>query len=88
MATKKPRLADLVDKSMEGRELPGEPAAPPPSGEPGRERFKPKPKQAVVIRLDEGDYGILQRIAERKGTKAAALIRQAVKAMIRKEGGA
>ncbi|MDR0553472.1 MAG: hypothetical protein LBG76_01545 [Treponema sp.] len=88
MATKKPGIAALVDKSMEGRELPGEPepsAAPP---DKGRERFKPNPKQAVVIRLDEGDYGILQRIAERKGTKAAALIRQAVKEMIRQEGGA
>jgi hypothetical protein len=84
MATKKPKLADLVGKSTEGRELPGEGAALPGKS---RERFKPGPKQAVVIRLGEGDYGILQRIAERKGTKAAALIRQAVKEMIRAEGG-
>jgi hypothetical protein len=89
MATKKPNLADLVNKSMEGRELSGgpEPAATAPEGK-SRERFKPSPKQTVVIRLDEGDYGILQRIAERKGTKAAVLIRQAVKTMIREEGGA
>jgi hypothetical protein len=86
MATKKPKLADLVDKSMEGRELPGEAessAAPPGKR---RERFKPGPKQAVVIRLDEGDYGALQLIAERKGTKAAALIREAVKEIIRNDG--
>jgi uncharacterized protein (DUF4415 family) len=88
MATKKSRIGDLIDKSMEGRELPGEPEPTAPIPERSRARFKPNPKQAVVIRLDEGDYGTLQRIAERKGTKAAALIRQAVKEMIRQEGGA
>jgi hypothetical protein len=87
MATKKPRLSVLVDQSMEGRELPGDPGAAPLNQEQSRERFKPYPKQAVVIRLDKGDYRILQRIAEGKGTKAAALIRQAVKEMIRSEGG-
>jgi 16S rRNA U516 pseudouridylate synthase RsuA-like enzyme len=87
MATKKPSIADLVDKSMEGRSLDGGKGAAPAQADGSRERFKPSPKQAVVIRLDEGDYGILQRIAERKGTKAAALIRQAVKEMIRQEGG-
>jgi 16S rRNA U516 pseudouridylate synthase RsuA-like enzyme len=86
MATKKPKLAGLVDKSMEGRELPGGAEAP-SNPDQSRERFKPRPKQAVVIRLDEGDYRILQRIAERKGTKAEALIRQSVKEMIRNEGG-
>jgi hypothetical protein len=86
MATKKPKLAELIDKSMEGRELSCEPEASAPL-EQNRVRFKPTPKQAVVIRFDEGDYGILQRIAERKGTKAAALIRQAVKEIIRQEGG-
>jgi hypothetical protein len=88
MATKKPKLAELIDKSMEGRELPTEQEESGNSPAHIRGRFKPNPKQAVVIRLDEGDYGILQRIAERKGTKAAALIRQAVKEMIRHEGGA
>jgi 16S rRNA U516 pseudouridylate synthase RsuA-like enzyme len=85
MATKKPDIAALVDKSMEGRNLAGIPA---PRNPLKRERFKPAPKQQVMIRLDEGDYGILQRIAERKGTKASALIRQAVKDIIRTEGGA
>ena len=87
MATKKPRIGYLIDKSMEGRELAGGTEAAPAAPEAGRGRFKPNPKQAVVIRLDTGDYGLLQRIAERKGTKAAALIRQAVKEMIRNEGG-
>jgi hypothetical protein len=88
MATKKPSISDLIDKSMEGRELAGGQDTAPAAPEQGRGRFKPAPKQSVVIRLDEGDYGILQRIAERKGTKAAALIRQSVKEMIRNEGGA
>lgn len=84
MATKKPTIAALVDQSMEGRALTA-PAVPP--APQARERFKPTPKQAVMIRFDEGDYGILQRIAERKGTKASALIRQAVKEIIKAEGG-
>jgi 16S rRNA U516 pseudouridylate synthase RsuA-like enzyme len=82
MATKKPNIANLVNQSMEGRNLAGTSV---PEPHP-RERFKPSPKQTVMIRLDEGDYGILQRIAERKGTKASALIRQAVKEIIRTEG--
>jgi hypothetical protein len=86
MATKKPKIGDLIDKAMEGRELAGGTEARPAPPERNRERFRPSPKQAVVIRLDEGDYSILQRIAERKGTKAAALIRQAVKEMIQTEG--
>jgi hypothetical protein len=91
MATKKPNIAALVDQSMEGRGLAASSAAPtapavPPAPQP-RERFKPAPKQAVMIRFDEGDYGLLQRIAERKGTKASALIRQAVKEIIKAEGG-
>jgi hypothetical protein len=85
MATKKPGIAALVDQSMAGRNLASTPAAPEGAG---RERFKPTPKQQVMIRLDDGDYLTLQRIAERKGTKAATLIRQAVKDIIRTEGGA
>jgi|LSQA01.1.fsa_nt_gi hypothetical protein len=87
MATKRPQLADLIDKSMEGRDFPGKPEPVQPEPEKSRERFKPNPKQAVVVRFDEGDYATLQRIAERKGTKAAALIRQAVKEIIRQERG-
>jgi hypothetical protein len=84
MATKKPTIGDLVDRSMEHRDLAGVPPADQAAKQP-RPRFKPSPKQAVMIRLDEGDYGILQRIAERKGTKASALIRQAVKDIINAE---
>ena len=84
MATKKPDIAALVNQSMEGRNITSTPATEPEPQQ--RERFKPSPKQAVMVRFDEGDYGILQRIAERKGTKASALIRQAVKEIIKTEG--
>lgn len=87
MATKKPSIGDLVDKSMECRDLASN-QPPVTGGRQLRPRFKPSPKQAVMIRLDEGDYGILQRIAERKGTKASALIRQAVKDIINAENRA
>jgi hypothetical protein len=88
MATKKPDIAALVDKSMAVRNLAGTPATTAATEGAGRERFKPAPKQHVMIRLDDGDYRTLQQIAERKGTKAAALIRQAVKDIIRTEGSA
>jgi hypothetical protein len=45
-------------------------------------RYKPAPKQAVLVRLDSGDYAALQRIAARKGTTASALIRGAVKDLL------
>jgi len=86
MATKRPSIASLVDKSMEGRNLdaaPGTEKAQLPGG-----RFTPAPKRQVLIRLDDGDYADLQQIAARKGTKAAALIRQAVKEIIRTESRA
>ena len=85
MATKKPSIAELVDKSMSGRNI----ASPDNAQEKSvkSERFKPTPKQSVLIRLDEGDYRTLQRIAEEKGTKASALIRQKVKEIIKDEIG-
>jgi 16S rRNA U516 pseudouridylate synthase RsuA-like enzyme len=84
MATKKPNIAELVDKSMSGRNI----SSPDNAQEESKgKRFKPTPKQSVLIRLDEGDYRTLQRIAEEKGTKASALIRQKVKEIIKEEGG-
>jgi hypothetical protein len=56
-------------------------AAPRPGG-----RVK-RPKEAIKIRLDAGEYALLQDIAERQGSKASILIRQAVKEIIRKNGG-
>jgi hypothetical protein len=39
----------------------------------------------VQVRFDPGDYEKLQMIAWRRGTKAAALIRETVKEIIRKD---
>jgi hypothetical protein len=88
MATKRPGIAALVDQSMAGRDLASAPAPAETAAPQRKERFKPAPKEAVVVRFDVGDYAILQRIAERKGTKASNLIRQAVKEIIKAEGEA
>ena len=85
MATKKPTIAELVDKSMSGRNISSPDNAQEESFK--SKRFRPTPKQSVMIRLDEGDYRTLQRIAEEKGTKASALIRQKVKEIIKDESG-
>jgi urease beta subunit len=66
---------------MEGRDI--RPSI--PSATDSGARFDPPPKRQVQVRFDPGDYEHLQMIAYRKGTKAAALIREAVKEIIRKD---
>jgi hypothetical protein len=83
MATKRKDIEDLVSKSMENRQIISTPAE-----EKERGRFITPRKEVVQIRFDPGDYETLQRIAYRKGTKAAALVRQIVKEYIKAEGGA
>ena len=82
MATKRTDIENLVNKSMENRQITAAPAE-----EAARSRFVTPRKQQVQIRFDPGDYEALQRIAYRQGTKAAALVRQLVKKYIRDEGG-
>jgi len=82
MATKRKDIEDMVSKSMENRKIISTPV-----GEKERSRFVTPRKEAVQIRFDPGDYEALQKIAYRKGTKAAALVRQAVKEYIKSEGG-
>jgi hypothetical protein len=89
MATKREgKIENLISKTMKGRDI----AASVPSGAGtlpplAAGRFDPPVKKQVQIRFDPGDYETLQRIAYRKGTVAAALVRQAVKDIIRAEGG-
>jgi hypothetical protein len=83
MATKRGDIEDLVKKTMEGRDIA---ASAPPDAREGAAKFDPPPKRQVQVRFDPGDYEKLQVIAYRKGTKAAALIREAVKEIIRKDG--
>jgi hypothetical protein len=86
MATKREDIEKLISKTMEGRDITASvPAEEAQSGVMGP--FTPPAKRQVQIRFDPGDYETLQRIAYRKGTKASALIRQAVKDIIRQEGG-
>ena len=82
MATKRKDIETLVINSMEGRGTPTVPAA--SDGE--RIRFTPPVKRQIQIRFDPGDYEALQYIAYRKGTTAAALVRQLVKEYIKKVG--
>jgi hypothetical protein len=84
MATKKKDIDNLIDDSMKGRNIA---ASVPTSNAPAKplERFKPPVKRQIQIRFDPGDYEILQRIAYRKGTSAAALVREAVKEIIKRE---
>jgi hypothetical protein len=81
MATKREDIDGLVRKTMEGRDI----AASAPAGPEEEGKFSPPNKRQVQVRFDPGDYEKLQMIAYRKGTKAAALIREAVKEIIRKD---
>jgi hypothetical protein len=81
MATKREDIDDLVKKTMEGRDIAA--SAPAVPGKAGN--FTPPPKRQVQVRFDPGDYEKLQMIAYRRGTKAAALIREAVKEIIKKD---
>jgi hypothetical protein len=102
MATKREDIEHLISKTMEGRDIAASvpsgsgndvsegtlPETSFPQAAPlAAGRFDPPVKKQVQIRFDPGDYETLQRIAYRKGTVAAALVRQAVKDIIRTEGG-
>jgi len=82
MATKRKDIDNLVKKTMEGRDIAASVPAPAPSE---AAPFAPPPKRQVQVRFDPGDYEKLQSIAHRRGTKAAALIREAVKEIIRND---
>jgi hypothetical protein len=75
MATKREDVEDLVRQTMEGRDIAASAPDPPP-------RYPAK--RQIQVRFDCGDYEKLQAIAYRRGTKAAALVREAVKEVIRK----
>ena len=81
MATKRESIPSLVSKTIEGKNItPNTPVVTTPKE---KQRFAPPPKRQVQIRFDPGDYEQLQIIAHRKGTTAAALIRETVKQIIK-----
>jgi hypothetical protein len=91
MATRREDIESMITKTMEGREIAASvpPESPETAGDAAKvKRFSPPPKRQIQVRFDPGDYETLQRIAYRKGTKAAALVREAVKDLIRREEGA
>jgi hypothetical protein len=79
MAIKRADISEMIKADMAGRELNQ------PEGTAGARpgRPKPKPMESVKIRLDEGDYALLQDIAREQGSKASVLIRQAIKQIIK-----
>jgi hypothetical protein len=82
MAIKRADISEMIKTDMANRNLnqTDEPTTL-PEARPGRP--KPKPMESVKIRLDEGDYTLLQDIAREQGSKASILIRQAVKQIIK-----
>ena len=90
MATKRAQLSTLIQNDMANRDFENSNTATANAGggpAPSRSLKQKTPKEAVKIRLDAGEWELLQDIAERQGTKASILIRQAVKEIIRKSGG-
>lgn len=95
MVTKRQSLNDEINRGMEARAISGQ------SSDGAAERvtddaqkmsidiYKPTKgyKNTVVsIRFDEGDYEKLKVIAQEQGTNGAALIRKAVKDIIKEYG--
>jgi hypothetical protein len=92
MVTKRPTLKDEITRSMEGRAI-GAAAVRSETGKVTKEtqnstsEMQKKPKgyknTIVSIRFDEGDYERLKEIAQEQGTNGAALVRKAVKDIIK-----
>jgi hypothetical protein len=80
MAIKRADISEMIKIDMAGRELNQTDEA---AAEERPDRPKPKPMESVKIRLDEGDYALLQDIAREQGSKASVLIRQAIKQIIK-----
>jgi hypothetical protein len=88
MATKKNPVVDLVSQSMAERDILYETPAVPPEAASGRgvgsgSGAGRRKKRTTSINFDEGDYAALQRIDEEQGLTASALIRQAVKQILK-----
>jgi hypothetical protein len=92
MVKKRPSISEEIARNMEDRII-GEPAAGFPGNEATTVAYKATPetlkttkgyKNTVIsVRFDEGDYERLKQIAKEQGTNGAALIRKAVKDIIR-----
>jgi hypothetical protein len=96
MVKKRPSLSEEIARSMEDRAI-GDPVAGNVADEvteatrkttkEAQEATKGYKNTVISVRFDEGDYERLKEIAREQGTNGAALIRKAVKAIIREAGG-
>jgi predicted DNA binding CopG/RHH family protein len=97
MVKKRPSLSEEIARNMENREI-ADPTADIADDKVTSVTQKTTPdalkatkgyKNTVIsVRFDEGDYERLKQIARDQGTNGAALIRKAVKDIIREAGGA
>lgn len=85
MITKRQNLSDEIARDMEGRSI-GADSATQVTGKvtPEIQKVTKGYKSNIVsIRFDEGDYERIKVIAREQGTNGAALIRKAVKDIIK-----
>jgi hypothetical protein len=82
---KKLNLQETIAKNMEERNIGGPPVeqTPPDISISDQKKYK---SNVASIRFDAGDYEKLRFIALEQGTTAAAMIRKAVKDIIRESG--
>jgi hypothetical protein len=91
MITKRRTLSDKITRTMESRSISGtfndqtNPVQLETPKDPLKMQKKTKGYKSniVSIRFDEGDYERLKEIAQEQGTNGAALVRKAVKDIIK-----
>ena len=92
MVRKRQPLSDMIAKNMQERSI-GEPSSA-AAGDAAQEtqdnnaqtKTKGYKNTIISVRFDEGDYERLKEIAQEQGTNGAALIRKAVKDIIKAAG--
>lgn len=85
MATRRDRIKAAVSQEMQERDLPGKKA----HGEPteGLQKAHRRPTMYPVrVRIPQADVDALEQIADQEGTTTSALIRKAIKELIRRQG--
>ena len=85
MATRRDRIKAAVSKEMEERDLPKKEAYREPTE--GLQKSHKRPTlYPVRVRVPRADVDILEAIATQEGTTTSALIRKAIKELIRRQG--
>lgn len=84
MATRRDRIKAAVSQEMEGRDLPKQAHGEPTQG-PQKTHVRPT-MYHTRVRIPQTDHDTLEAIAEAEGTTVSALIRKAIKELIRRQG--